>query len=253
MTQIGVECIGEQGPAADAEVVSLLAEALRIGGVGAFTLSIATVGVLRSLLDRSGAPAAWRRAVLDAYHASDFVELDRLTALDGAAGVDVSASRLPTPRRCAISFARAGAREAIDAVRAMVAPLGCTDGLDDFERTPDALVAEGLEDRIVVDFSVMSSFDYYTGIRVRGVFPLRGSPLGSGGPLRSHDRCVRDGSSRREVSPSASRMRWRRLRRKRLARTPGRPSLLRGRSLRVAVPKALAQPRRHRVPCLRGP
>ena len=144
MTQIGVECIGEQGPAADAEVVSLLAEALRIGGVGAFTLSIATVGVLRSLLDRSGAPAAWRRAVLTPYHASDFVELDRSTALDGAAGVDVSGIA-PAYAEAVRNLVRTrGRREAIDAVRAMVAPLGCTDGLDDFERTYDALVAEGL-------------------------------------------------------------------------------------------------------------
>lgn len=186
-TQIGVECIGEQGPAADAEVVGLLAEALRLGGVSTFTLSIATVGVLRSLLDRSGAPATWRCAVLDAYHASDFVELDRLTSLDEGAAVDATGVA-PAYAEAVRSLARMrGRREAIEAVRAMVAPLGCTDGLDDFERTYDALVAQGLEDRIVVDFSVMSSFDYYTGIVFEAYSPFGGSALGSGG---RYDRMI---------------------------------------------------------------
>lgn len=241
VTQIGVECIGEQGPAADAEVVSLLAEALRIGGVGAFTLSIATVGVLRSLLDRSGAPAAWRRAVLDAYHASDFVELDRLTALDGAAGVDVSGIA-PAYAEAVRNLARTrGRREAIDAVRAMVAPLGCTDGLDGFERTYDALVAEGLEDRIVVDFSVMSSFDYYTGIVFEAYSPYGGAALGSGG---RYDRMIGAYGTDRPAAGFAFSLEdaMAAAAAEEACTHAGTPVAPAGRSLRVAVPKGSLNP-----------
>ena len=39
----------------------------------------------------------------------------------------------------------------------------------------------GLAERILVDFSVMSSFDYYTGIVFEAYAPQVGTPLGSGG------------------------------------------------------------------------
>lgn len=182
VTQMGIECIGESGPQADAEVVGLLAEALTLSGVGEFSLAVATVGVLRALLNRSGAPARWKACVLEAYHASNFVELDRLTALNGEElGMDVS-SVAPAYAIAIRALPRIrGGREAIERVRELVAPLGCLDGLDDFEKTFDLLAEAGLADRVLVDFSVMSSFDYYTGIVFEAYSPHLGTELGSGG------------------------------------------------------------------------
>lgn len=182
VTQMGIECIGESGPQADAEVVGLLAEALQLAGVEEFSLAVATVGVLRALLNRSGAPARWKACVLEAYHASNFVELDRLTALNGEElGMDVS-SVAPAYAIAIRALPRIrGGREAIERVRELVAPLGCLDGLDDFEKTFDLLAEAGLADRVLVDFSVMSSFDYYTGIVFEAYSPHLGTELGSGG------------------------------------------------------------------------
>lgn len=173
MTQMGIECIGEEGPAADAEMVGLLAEALRTCNVGGFKLAIGTVGVLRALLERSGAPEAWKESVLQAYHSSNFVDLEVLCA-DGTVGSAFADAVLSLPRI-------RGGKEAIAEVRSIVSPLGCVDGLDAFEQTYDLLVREGLAESIVVDFSVMSSFDYYTGIVVEAYAPGLGAPLGSGG------------------------------------------------------------------------
>lgn len=194
LTQMGVECIGERGPEADAQVVSLLAEALRLAGVRDCTLALATVGVLRALLEASGAPEWWKERVLDAYHASNFVELDRLTEGGGipscpsSRSADVfeeEAGRTPVPPVFAAAIRALprirGGREAIEEVRDLVAPLGCEDGLDDLSRTYDLLAEAGLADRVLVDFSVMSSFDYYTGIVFEAYAPGVGSPLGSGG------------------------------------------------------------------------
>ena len=66
-------------------------------------------------------------------------------------------------------------------MRDLVAPLGCQDGLADLEQTLEQLDEKGLADRIFVDFSVMSSFDYYTGIVFVAFAPALGAPLGSGG------------------------------------------------------------------------
>ncbi|GAA6489576.1 ATP phosphoribosyltransferase regulatory subunit [Gordonibacter urolithinfaciens] len=187
LTQMGIECIGEEGPEADAEVVGLLAEALDVAGARGYTLALATVGVLRALLEASGAPAWWKEQVLDAYHASSFVELDRLTAPAGAgpapdAEPGARASVPPVFAAAIRALPRIrGGRAAIDEVRALVAPLGCEDGLDAFARTYDLLEEAGLGERILVDFSVMSSFDYYTGLVFEAYAPGLGTPLGSGG------------------------------------------------------------------------
>ena len=225
MTQIGVECIGEQGAAADAEVIGLMTQALQRAGVGEFKLALATVGVLRALLAKSQGSAAWQRRVLQAYHASNFVDLDALTSGEevgagvraGAAGdADASArgegeasGDACASDACASDAGGAGAggkrvnvgagvradvaqairqlahirggKEAIAAARALVEPLGCADGLDAFEQTYELLCERGLQDCIMIDFSVMSSFDYYTGVVFEAYAPQIGTPLGSGG------------------------------------------------------------------------
>ena len=173
LTQMGIEYIGEDGPAADAEMVGLFAEALRTCGIVGFKLAIGTVGVLRALLEQSGAAVDWKEGVLQAYHASNFVDLDMLCA-DGSVDAAYAAAIRALPRI-------RGEKDAIDEVRSLVSPLGCVDGLDAFEKTYDLLVQAGLENSIVVDFSIMSSFDYYTGIVVEAYAPGLGSPLGSGG------------------------------------------------------------------------
>lgn len=177
MTQVGVELIGEAGPAADAEVIALLAESLEQIGVGDFRISVATVGVLRALLAGCGASEAWKSGVLSAYHASNFVKLDELTG-PGAQKAGVAPVFAQAIR--ALANVRGG-REAVARVRDLVAPLGCQDGLADLERTLEQLDEKGLADRIFVDFSVMSSFDYYTGIVFVAFAPALGAPLGSGG------------------------------------------------------------------------
>lgn len=177
-TQMGVELIGAAGAQADAEVVGLLAESLELAGVREFKIAVASVGVLRALLEASGAREDWKTSVLDAYHASNFVDLDELADEEYAASSGVSSEfaqairMLPRIR---------GGREAIAQVRELVAPLECEDGLDDLEKAFDLLHEADLTDRILVDFSVMSSFDYYTGMVFEAYAPGLGAPLGSGG------------------------------------------------------------------------
>ena len=172
--QIGIECIGLSGADADAEVVRLFLGAMNAAGVRDFKLSIATVGVLRSLLLATDAPESWKAQVLDAFHESNFVMLDQLCEAAETQNVKYAADikRLARVR---------GGREAIDEARWIAAGLECTEELDAFQKTYDLLSAEGLADLIVVDFSVMSSFDYYTGMVFEAFAPGLGTPLGSGG------------------------------------------------------------------------
>lgn len=181
LTQMGIENIGEPsgagGVQADTEVVALCVRALALAGVPQVVLAIATVGPLRALLARSGAPDAWKRAVLDAYHASDFVEVDRLTAPE-----NLDAATAPAYAQAIRALHRVrGGLDAIEEARQLVAPLGCTDGLDRLQALCEQLAADGVQAQVLVDFSAISSFDYYTDIVFEAYSPHLGAPLGSGG------------------------------------------------------------------------
>ena len=180
MTQIGIECIGQKGAAADAEVIGLMTEALIAAGVPDFKLALATVGVLRALLAASQGTLAWQKSILQAYHASNFVDLDALTGSESAQFV-ASGARVEVARAIRSLARIRGGQDAIAAARLLVEPLGCADGLDEFEQTYALLCARGLRERIMIDFSVMSSFDYYTGVVFEAYAPQIGTSLGSGG------------------------------------------------------------------------
>ncbi len=174
MTQMGVECIGEDGVEADAEVISLFMQALRVVGVQNFTLSVACVGVLRALLDCCDVPDEWKARLLKAFHASNFVELDELCG-------EYAAPDSPVGAISALARIRGGV-EAIEDARELLAPYGIATGdLDALEATVRLLIDQGFERYVRVDFSVMSSFDYYTGMVFEAYAPGVGSPLGSGG------------------------------------------------------------------------
>ena len=173
MTQIGIECIGDEGTAVDAEVIGLLINALRVCGLEDFKISLGTVRVLNELLDEASDDAAWKQAVRHAYHETNFVELRELTSEGNGNPAYLQAIRqLPSLR---------GGREAIEQVRALTEPLGCSDGIDALAQTYAALEEAGLADCILIDFSVMSSFDYYTGIIFEVYSSRLGTPLGGGG------------------------------------------------------------------------
>ena len=172
--QIGIECIGEAGVEADAEVIGLFAEALDVAGVSEFKLSIATVSVLRGLLAASSEPSKWKVELLEAFHQSNFVDIDRLCDEAQQKGSTFA----PVIRE--LSRVRGG-HDAIERARRLVEPLGCAAGLDELQIIYDLLAERGLASRILVDFSVMSSFDYYTGIVFEAFAPGLGEAIGSGG------------------------------------------------------------------------
>lgn len=187
ITQLGVECIGEAGVRTDCEIMRLFIEALRKTGVGNICVAIATVGPLLALLERSGAGSDWCDAVLSAYHDSDFVELDRLCDLGNCSEFD-TAGIAPAYASVIAQLARVrGGIDAIDEAFKLVEPLGCADGLADLREVVEVIeehfAKEVVDEQVglLVDFSVMSSFSYYTGIVFSAYSPYLGTSLGSGG------------------------------------------------------------------------
>jgi len=172
-TQVGVELIGASGPAADAEMVAVMVEGLRAAGLTDFTVAVGTVAVLSAIVDAAKMSPAWGEQVFSAAHDRNLVELGRLAS---EPGVEPAAARalLEVPRV-------RGGREAVAECRTAAAGCGCTDALDALDATLALLDAAGVSDSVVVDFSVMRSFGYYTGLVAEAYAPGLGVPLGGGG------------------------------------------------------------------------
>jgi ATP phosphoribosyltransferase regulatory subunit len=172
-TQLGVELLGVNGAASDAEVVGVVVDALTAAGLIDFTVGVGTVAVLRALIGKAGADAAWAHDLLAAAHSRNLVAFDVLTS---ASCVD------PVVGEALRSVVRiAGGRDAIAACRQAAGAVGCAGSLDALEATWDLLEAAGVAARVRVDFGILRSFDYYTGLILEAYAPGLGLPLGGGG------------------------------------------------------------------------
>ena len=176
-TQLGVELVGTDGAAAEVEVVRLLAEALATLEVPAWRLVFGSVTPLTALLSNCSPSPEFSAQVLALVHDSDLVSLDEL--------VDATPALKPSAARALHAVPRMhGSVEVVDAIDELLAEAdvppaerGCAE--------LKALVAElsGLFDdgRASFDFSIINSFDYYTGIIFKGYAEGIAASLASGG------------------------------------------------------------------------
>lgn len=171
-TQAGIELVGAPGPQADAEVIGVLVAALSAAGLTAFTVSVSSVAFLQALIEAAGMDAAWGAAVLLAAHRRDFVTLDALSRTGG-----VSSTVAETLR----ALPRLRGDGALPAAAEHARACGCEGSLGELVCTYELLEACGLADRVTVDFSLMRSFDYYTGLVLEVFSPGLGLALGGGG------------------------------------------------------------------------
>lgn len=174
ITQLGAESIGEAGSKADAELIVMFADALKACGLDKFKIALGSAGVLRELLALSEASEEWQASVLQAFHTSNLVDLANLVESDEVFNKQVAQAIFALPNL-------RGGRQALKAVRHVLEPFGNLSAIDELEQVYSLLINEGLEDKILIDFSVMSSFDYYTGIVFEAYASGLGSPLGGGG------------------------------------------------------------------------
>jgi hypothetical protein len=131
------------------------------------------VEILRALMDAADRDRVWDEATTEALHERNLVELDRLVAVAGV-GEGLSRALREVPRL-------QGGREAIGECRALVAGSASTEALDRLERTFELLETCGAADRVWLDFGILCSFDYYTGVVLEAYSPGLGLPLGGGG------------------------------------------------------------------------
>ena len=176
-TQLGVELVGEDGTKAESEVVNLLADALARLGVPAWRIVCGSVSPLTSLLAACSPSAEFSRRVLSYVHESDLVSLD--------AYVDATPGLAPDQSRALHQVPRlSGDVSVIEKIDQLLSAAGVpeaergTDALRQLVQNCAPLVRQG---RLRFDFSIINSFDYYTGIIFKGYADGIAASLASGG------------------------------------------------------------------------
>lgn len=173
-TQLGLELIGEGGVTADWEVLSIAAETLDAIGISGWRIVCGSVKPMKQLLDACGVSSKDRLSILESVHASDFVNLYcRLQDMNLAEEARQALAALP--RIC-------GGEEALDEAVAILAPFGIQDdGIANLRAMFARAREAGFADRLTIDFSIMNSFDYYTGLVFSVYADAISASLGSGG------------------------------------------------------------------------
>ena len=178
-TQIGVELVRERtrSHAAEAEVVSLLAAALERVGLSDACVVAGSVKPLSALLEACSPSPAFTRDVLACVHASDFVDLDAvvMAALRAGSITEPAAEALRRLPRLH------GGSELLAELDGLLAAAGVDErerGVVELRRLMQSVDAEA---RLSLDFSIISSFDYYTGVVFKAYVPGMPWPVASGG------------------------------------------------------------------------
>lgn len=164
--QAGVELIGAAGPRADAEVIALAAEALKVAGVAGAVIGVGHTGFLRGVM--STLPEAAVDVTRDLLYRKAFADLDA-TALPGQARELLRV--LPTLRGAG-ALGRAAGLVTNGEGRAALEALG---------RILEAVEVHAPEVQVEVDLGLIRDFDYYSGVVFEAHGPHSGLPLLGGG------------------------------------------------------------------------
>jgi len=172
--QMGLEHLGGEPRAADAEVLTIAAECLEALEVEGFVLALGHVGVFTGLLAGSGIGGARLEELRERVEAKDARGVRRaLAEVDLAPEAKSALERLTT---------LAGGLEVLDeAAAALACCPAAAEAVGELRAVAEALGGAGLGSRVAVDLGEVRGLDYYTGLVFRVFVPGLGFEVGGGG------------------------------------------------------------------------
>ena len=230
-TQAGIELVGEKGAMAEREAVLLLAEVLEALAVPGWKIVLGSVAPLEALLSACAPTDAFRAEAKRLVHCSDFVGIDELA--------DATPELAPAASTALKRLVRlSGGEECIAILDELLASVGIEQSLRGTSELAE--LVDGCRDLFesgsaTFDFSVMNSFDYYTGLIFKGYADGIPAALATGG---RYDSVLRN-FGRDDVSACGFALSIERL--QEVLGEQGESGLVTsrpaGRPLRIAVPK----------------
>jgi ATP phosphoribosyltransferase regulatory subunit len=172
--QMGLEHLGGEARATDAEVLAIAAECLERLGARGWVLALGHVGVFSGLVARTGLSGERLEVLRDRVESKDAAGVGR--ALEGS-GVDPAA----VDALVRLSALAGGIETLDEAARAFAFCPPAARAVDELRAAAGALGQAGLGDRLAVDLGEVRGLDYYTGLVFRVFAPDLGFEVGGGG------------------------------------------------------------------------
>ncbi|KUP05209.1 ATP phosphoribosyltransferase [Bacillus coahuilensis p1.1.43] len=171
--QLGIEYIGDQTISADAEVISLLNQALEQAGVKNFTVAIGHIGFVKELVREIVGTEERCEHILHYLYEHNFVGFEEHVE-------SLSISTIDKKRLSKLLTFKGTADELSQQVDELKGQTG-EEELQDLLSLYQILLAYGYSENITFDLGLVSHVSYYTGILFEVYVDGIGFPVGSGG------------------------------------------------------------------------
>lgn len=172
-TQMGAELMGDGSVASDVELLSVLIEALQEAGLREFQVSVGQVEFFKALLREAGignaAEESLRRLISDK---------NRFGAEELLASYDISEKLRATFLEMATLT---GGEEALQKARSLTDNAEALEALERLQEIYEGLKKKGYEKYVTFDLSMLSKYNYYTGIIFHAYSYGYGEPIAKGG------------------------------------------------------------------------
>ncbi len=172
-TQMGAELMGDGSVASDVELLSVLIEALQEAGLREFQVSVGQVEFFKALLREAGignaAEESLRRLISDK---------NRFGAEELLASYDISEKLRATFLEMATLT---GGEEALQKARSLTNNAEALEALERLQEIYEGLKEKDYEKYVTFDLSMLSKYNYYTGIIFHAYSYGYGEPIAKGG------------------------------------------------------------------------
>lgn len=172
-TQIGAELINDGSVVADAEMVALMAECLKAGGLKAFQIEIGHVGFFTALAKEAGFTVEEAAEVRELIESKNLFSVEQVLS-DKQLAPELKELLLKLPEFF-------GSVEKLAEIRKMTDNAEACAALDHLMELHRYLEYYGVAEYISYDLGMLGQYGYYTGINFRALTYKTGESVAAGG------------------------------------------------------------------------
>ena len=173
ITQIGCELINDDSSAADAEVIATAIDCFKASGLTEFQIEIGEVEFFKGVIGEASLTAEEEDEIRKCIHNRNFFALESFIK-------DINMPE--NVRKVLLSFDQLfGGIEMLENAKKLVTNEMSINAIDRLSKVYKALSYSGYEKYVCFDFSLLSRYEYYTGIVFRGYTYGTGDAVVKGG------------------------------------------------------------------------
>ena len=173
MTQIGAELIGDPSPEGDAELISLVITCMKAAGIEEFQVSIGQVEFFKGICEEAGMNEEEEQNVRDKISNKNYFATEEILEQ-----LKIKKHLKEVILQITDFF---GSIEKMKEAKALVQNLRSKEAICRLERLYEVLLVYGVEKYVTFDLSMLSKYNYYTGVIFKAYSYGVGDALMKGG------------------------------------------------------------------------